>query len=181
MSGKRFVAALCVHIFLFVTAGAASTLLYGFESDAEGWTTEWGPKQDPVQSTKFARTGQGSLMFEHEFTKKNETAGVRVQFPTPRDFAAEPGFAGFSAWIFIATGDEWEAQLYIHNGEHWDWSEGPLYKKLEPGWHQLTIRPEQIQDAGRIRDIGIQVKNFKINTKAAVFIDQVEMLSTAEK
>jgi hypothetical protein len=181
MSRAPMVSASLIHLFLVAAAGAANVILYDFETDAEGWATEWGAKSEPVQSTKFARHGTGSLLFEHEFGKKNETAGVRIQFPAPRDFATDSGFAGFSAWIFIPIGDEWEAQMYIHNGENWDWSEGQLYKKLEPGWHQLFIRPEQIQDAGKIRDIGIQVKNFKLAGKASVFIDQVEALSTSKE
>lgn len=164
-----------------VAVFAAPVLLYGFESGTEGWVTEWGLKAQPSTSTRYTREGDNSLLLEHKFSKKDNNIGVRFVFDEAQDFAVRPGFAGFSAWIYLPSGNGWEAQIYMHTGDDWKWSFGKLYSDLQPGWHQLFMKATEVEDAGRVRDIGIQIKNHKLEGDASVYIDRVEMLTTNGK
>jgi len=156
---------------------AAPELLYGFESGTDGWVAEWGLKGQPTNSTRYTRQGESAMMLQHRFSKKDNNVGVRIVFDQAQDFAAKPGFAGFSAWIYLPSGNGWEAQLYLHFGDDWKWAFGKLYSYLQPGWHQIFMRAEEIEDAGRIRDLGIQIKNHKLEGDASIYIDRVEMLT----
>ncbi len=164
-----------------LTANAGTTLLYDFEGGTEGWDSEWGLKQAPTNSSKYSRHGDESLKLTHEFTKKDYTIGVRILFDNPRDFLSETGFAGFSAWVYFPSSDGWEAQFYTHNGDGWKWANGKLYNQLQPGWHQIFLRPEDIAGARELRDLGIQFKNFKVKGDASIYVDRIEALYTDTK
>ncbi len=178
MKRSSIIWSLTVLVSVVLPVYSANTVLYDFEDDAQGWVTEWGPKGNPTNISKYSRHGSKSLTIEHNFTQKDGAVGLRVILPEPTDFSKTAGFSGFSVWVYFPAGDEWEAQMYMHTGENWTWNEGTLYRKMEPGWHQIVIRPNQIKEAGKVRDIGIQVKNYKVNGKAEFFIDQVEMVVT---
>lgn len=173
---KRMLLAIAV-VLAPAASLAAATILYDFESGTEGWVTEWGLKGQPTTSTRYTRHGDNSLLLEHNFTKKENNIGTRIVFDEAQDFAVKPGFAGFSAWVYFPSGNGWEAQIYMHTGDEWKWSFGKLYSDLQPGWHQIFMRAEEIEDAGRVRDLGIQIKNHKLNGDASIYIDRIEMLS----
>jgi hypothetical protein len=164
-----------------ITARAGNQILYDFEDNNEGWTTEWGAKQNPTNDTRFARHGKGSLKVNHRFKKKDDNVGVRILFESPKDFTTIPGFGGFSAWVYFPGGNSWEAQIYTHTGDDWKWCNGKLNQNLQPGWYQIFIKPEEIADAKQIRDIGIQVKNFKLDQDTAFYVDRIEAIYTNGK
>lgn len=170
-----------VMAFAAVTACAEDQLLYDFENNNEGWTSEWGAKQDPTSDTHFSKHGKASLKVHHHFKKKDDNVGVRILFESPKDFTTIPGFGGFSAWVYFPGGDCWETQIYTHTGDDWEWCNGKLHKDLQPGWHQIFITPEEIPNAKQIRDIGIQVKNFKIDQDTAFYVDRIEAIYTNGK
>ena len=164
-----------------VTAQAGNQLLYDFEDNNEGWTTEWGAKQNPTNDTRFSKRGKSSLKIEHRFKKKDDSVGIRILFESPKDFTTIPGFGGFSAWVYFPGGNSWEAQIYTHAGDDWKWCFGKLNQNLQPGWYQIFIKPEEISDATQVRDIGIQVKNFKMDQDAAFYVDRIEAIYTNGK
>lgn len=171
-------AGLAVLVSLSCGAGEPSFILCDFEDGTEGWSVDWGLKQLPTVSSKRVRNGERSLCITHRFRKNDETVGVRLLFDEMRDFSLVPGFAGFRAWVYIPSGDEWEAQMYLHTGEAWTWCEGPLYNRLRHGWHEIDIRADRIADPSHVRDVGIQIKNYKLDYEAEILIDRVEVLGT---
>lgn len=173
---KRLVVALLAILAASAPARGASSLLYDFESGTEGWVIDWGLKQDPTNTTGRTKHGKNSLVLTHVFKGKDETLGVHVPFLPPRDFGQLQGFGGISAWVFFPTGDGWQAQLYVHSGDEWKWSVGPLYQNLQPGWHQILIRSDEIGNPGMVRDLGVQIKNYKLGSEATIFIDRVEAI-----
>ncbi len=154
---------------------AATVTLYDFEGGTEGWAVEWGLKHPPTNSVGRARQGDSSLFFTHEFKKSQESIGVRVVFNEPMDYAAQDGFAGFSAWVYFPRGQGWEAQIYYHAGDNWEWQFGPLYSNLQPGWNQIQFTRKQMSNIV-MRDLGIQIKNYKLNAPCDVFIDRIEAI-----
>ena len=164
-----------------IAAHAENQILYDFETGNDGWTPEWGAKQNPTCDTHFSKHGKSSLRINHLFKKKDDCVGVRILFESPRDFTTIPGFGGFSAWIYFPADDCWEAQIYLHTGDDWTWGNGKLYKNLQPGWHQIVIQSNEIADATQIRDIGIQIKNFKLSKESVFYVDRVEAIYTNAK
>ena len=159
----------------FALASAAENqLLFDFEEDTQSWTKDWGLLQSPTQSTRFAKSGNGSLSFNHHFTKKAESVGVKFFSESPMDYSATEGFEGFSAWVYLAGGNQWEVQVYVRTGEKYTWAQSRLYQNLGPGWHQLIMQAKEIPDLKDIRDIGILVKNFSLDITTDVFVDKVE-------
>lgn len=159
---------------LALTVAAENQLLFDFEEDTQAWTKDWGLLQSPTQSTRFAKSGNGALSFNHHFAPKNESVGVKYFSESPMDYSATEGFAGFSAWIYLAGGNQWEVQMYVRTGEKYTWAESRLYRNLGPGWHQIIMQAKEIPDLQDIRDIGVLVKNFSLNITTDVFIDKVE-------
>lgn len=178
------VSALVLTFVLAAHAGlarASEPLLFDFEQDAQGWRGDWGLREPPTSACERARSGKGVLAVTHQFTKKDATIGVHCVFDEPRDFTASAEFEAFSAWIYFPKGHGWQAQIYYHTGENWDWSEGTLYQELQPGWHQLVLHRKQMNGEALQRDIGIQVKNYDLNEKTTIYIDRVEALHTTRK
>jgi len=105
---------------------------------------------------------------------------VHVVFPEPRDFAAVPGFEGFSAWIHIPKGGGWQAQFYYHVGSDWEWHDGPLYQDLQPGWHQILLRRKDMTVTTDVLDLGIQIKNYRLNRPATINVDRVEVVRSSK-
>jgi len=175
---KKRMAVLTVSILFlssFYAAGKVQ-LLYDFEDGPENWTKDWGLKQKLDVAKRRTRHGKQSLLVKHHFKPKADNIGFRILFDSPKDFTIQPGFVGFSAWIYFPSGDAWQAQMYTHTGNAWKWREGKLNENLHPGWHQIKIMADEIEDLSEIRDIGIQVKNHKLNYKAKIYVDRVEAL-----
>lgn len=172
---KRYILTIALA-FATITAHAKNQILYDFEDNDEGWTSEWGAKQNPTNDTRFSKHGKSSLRINHHFKKKDNNVGVRILFESPKDFTTIPGFSGFSAWVYFPGGNGWEVQIYTHIGDDWKWCNGKLYKNLQPGWYQIFITPEEISDAKQIRDIGIQVKNFKLDQDTSFYVDRIEAI-----
>lgn len=164
-------------VLLASPALAGTVTLYDFETSADGWTTDWGLKQPPTNAVGRARQGDGSLFFDHEFKKNQESVGVRILYDEPVDYGEESGFAGFSVWVYFPRGLGWEAQIYYHSGDNWEWNFGPLYSNLQPGWNQIQITRKQMKTTS-MRDLGVQIKNFKLKDSCEVYIDRVEALYT---
>jgi hypothetical protein len=173
---KQRMGLLVVTVVLFAIRVPAEPLLFDFETGTDGWVADWGVKDPPRTTTDRSRLNKSALLFEHEFGKKEETAGVHVVFPEPQDFGTNKTFEGFSAWVCFPQGNEWEAQFYYHTGTEWTWHEGPRHENLQPGWHQIILKKKQMNPVTGLLDLGIQVKNFKLNRKATVLIDRVEVL-----
>ena len=171
---KHFVLAGLLWMGFALGSAADNQLLFDFEQDIQEWAKDWGLLQPPLQSTRFAKSGNGSLSFNHHFTAKAESVGVKFFSETPMDFSLTEGFQGFSAWVYIAGGNQWEVQLYVRTGEKYTWAQSRLYKNLGPGWHQVIMQVKEIPDLKDIRDIGILVKNFSLDITTDVFIDKVE-------
>jgi len=163
-------------ILISLNTVASTEILYDFEGNTEGWAPEWGLKQELQTAKSRTRHGDHSLLVKHHFKPKEDSIGFRILFDAPKDFASKPGFAGFTAWIFVPGGDGWQAQIYLHTGSNWKWCAGKLHENLQPGWHQIVITKDEIGDATEVRDIGIQVKNFKLNYKAKIYVDRIEAL-----
>ena len=157
-------------------ATAETPLLCDFEQGTDGWTLDWGLKQNPTNVAGRAKMGTNSLALVHEFKKKEETVGVHLVFPTETDFTSAGNFEGFSAWVYFPKGNGWEAQFYYHAGSTWEWRAGPLFTDLQPGWHQLFLRRKDLGKATAMLDLGIQVKNYRLNQPVTVSIDRVEAL-----
>lgn len=172
---------LATVVLFSIDSLAGTKILYDFEAGVEDWAPEWGIAGPLTASTSKARSGKGSLLLEHEFKKGNETIGVRVMHLEALNLSQEPGFEGYSAWVYFPGGDEWEAQIYVHTGPEWAWREGKLNSRLQPGWHQIFITKQQIGDLTEIRDLGIQIKNYKLRQKAAVCIDRIEAMYSGGK
>lgn len=163
-------------VVLFALGAGAEPLLFDFEDGTDGWVLDWGLKQPPSNTTERARLNKSSLALDHEFKKKEETIGVHIVFPEAQDFTTNKSFEGFSAWVCFPQGNGWQAQFYYHTGTQWTWHEGPRHENLQPGWHQVIIKKKQMNPSADMMDLGIQIKNFKINRHAAVLIDRVEAL-----
>ncbi|OQA29873.1 MAG: hypothetical protein BWY59_00048 [Verrucomicrobia bacterium ADurb.Bin345] len=151
-------------------------LLHDFENDTETWSAEWGLTEPLQVKSGRSRSGSKALEVSHRFAPKKETIGFRIVLDPPRDFTMDPGFVGFSAWVYFPSGDGWEAQMYVHSGEAWKWGEGPLQNKLQPGWHRIMISSDRIADPTSIRSIGIQIKNYKQQREMRINVDRVEAL-----
>lgn len=160
--------------------GLADPILYDFETGTEGWQVDWGLKSEPTNTAGRARHGSRSMVLNHRFGKNSESVGVKVPFSPPKDFTQNPGFEGLSAWVYFPSGDEWQAQLYAHCGSEWKWSVGTLHERLQPGWHRIFIAKSQLGDCTSVRDIGVQIKNYKLSGEAAIHIDRVEILATSK-
>lgn len=172
----RFVLFLAASVFFGGTAMGAPVVLYDFEHDTEGWTAEWGLSEPMDIAAGRSRSGEKSLLVTHRFAPKKEAIGFRVVYDPPRNFTMDPGFAGFSVWVYLPSADGWEAQMYVHSGEEWKWGESPLQKQLQPGWHRLMIGTDKIADPSLVRSIGIQIKNFKHQRVMKINVDRVEAL-----
>lgn len=155
-------------------AGDRFALIYDFEESVEGWKTDWGLKEEPTHAKRYTAHGKGSLMLQHHFKKDQEAIAVRAQFDYPEDFAADPNFKGFSAWVYFPSGSFWEAQMYANTGGEWEISWGKIHQRLNAGWHRVFISKEELGKPDIIQAIGVQVKNFDLNSKTAVYIDYVQ-------
>ncbi len=163
-----------IALFSALPASATHPLLFNFEKDTEGWATDWGIEDPLHQVTKYAAKGSGSLAFEHHFKKAQESVGLRVPLDNPIDFSSYPTFKGFSAWVYFPKGNDWEAQIYVATGSEWNMSWGELQRNLKAGWHKIFIREAEISDPSVVQAIGIQIKNYRLNTKSTIYIDYVQ-------
>lgn len=156
------------------SAIAVNVPLFDFEGSPDGWEADWGLEKEPVHSTRLAAHGEGSLMIEHQFSAGQEAVAVKRDLDAPRDFAATPGFAGLSAWIYFPKGTDWQGQIYVCGSDADRPSWGTLHETLGPGWHKILMHPEEMGDAHDIRVIGIQIKNFKLDGQVSVYLDYLE-------
>jgi hypothetical protein len=147
---------------------------FDFENGTQGWKVDWGLQTQPEQTDDEASNGEYSLVVEHHFKRGQESIGTRAELDSITDFSADRDFLGFSAWIYFPGAAGWEAQLYVASGENWDTSWGELYQDLKPGWHRIVIRKSEISNPTLVCSIGIQVKNYRVNTKSKVYIDNVQ-------
>jgi hypothetical protein len=182
VSMKAMLLGLGLLALTFPVAGHAEpVILFDFEQGTESWTNDWQLKQDLIIAKGRTRHGESALQLRHNFHAKDGTVGIRSIFPEPKDFTEKPGFAGFTAWIFIPSGTGWQAQMYCRTGEAWTWNEGKLMVDLQPGWTQIALRDDEIADTAAVRDLGIQIKNYKLDYDATITIDRVEALYTDGK
>ncbi|MBN1270014.1 MAG: hypothetical protein JXB04_10515 [Kiritimatiellae bacterium] len=162
-------------------AAGDPSILYDFEENTDGWVVDWGLEQAPIQIKRNAANGHGALAIDHHFRKDRETIGMRVPLPEPRDFTSVPGFDGFSAWVYFPNANWWEAQVYVSMGDNWETSWGKLSQKLNPGWHKITIGKDELANPADVRAIGIQIKNFTVNTQSRIFVDYIQILGAGSE
>jgi hypothetical protein len=155
-------------------AWAGERIEYEFEEHTEGWEEDWGLSRKPSTSKRYSNRGRNSLKVRHYFHQGDESIGIKVAFNESIDFQSQPGFEGFSAWIYFSQGGHWQAQMYVFTGGEWDISWGPLDAELKPGWHKISIPVDQIKDPSLINGLGIQVKNYDLNTHSSIYIDSVK-------
>ncbi len=167
-----------VCMLFSVAAGAEGPLLFSFEEGIEGWECELNRAVVPTHKEGRAKEGKSSLAFDFAFSEKYPLLQCRGLFPEGRgDFSNVPGFAGFSAWVYLSRGfPNWELQMFCRSGREWTWRTGPALKKRSPGWHKVSIPAENIATVSNIKDLGIQIRNPVEPLRCLILIDQVEMI-----
>lgn len=175
-------AALGAAVYLVGRLAAGGAWISTFESGAEGWRVERPREAACAWSRAVAREGVGALAVRHRFGPGLEVVEVRKEFETPLDFSREPGFVGFRAWVHFGVGtDHWEAQLAVHSGDTWEWSEGPLVSGLSPGWHRVEIWRDGIFDVSEIHAICVLLKNFAEEIECTAHVDAVEAVIVSDR
>ncbi|NCC53121.1 MAG: hypothetical protein EOM20_18170 [Spartobacteria bacterium] len=149
-------------------------LVYEFEEDEQGWEVDWGEGTKINRSKSESNKGAYSLRIRHQFKQGSDNIGIRVPLEQTMDFSSQPDFLGFSAWVYFPKGAYWQAQIYVLTGFNWSPSWGKLNIDLKPGWHRLVIERDDIADLSLVKGIGVQIKNYELQTHAYIFIDSIK-------
>ncbi|MBN1268184.1 MAG: hypothetical protein JXB04_01230, partial [Kiritimatiellae bacterium] len=165
---------IAIVLIAAASAPAEPIVLFDFEDGPQGWEVDWGLDSKPATASRYASNGKQSLALEHTFGKDKEAIAVLVILKEIADFTSLPGFEGVSAWVYLPTGNFWEAQVYVKTGPNWNISWGSLHQQLASGWHKVVIRKDEIADPADVRAIGVQIKNYSLSTQTKVYVDYVQ-------
>jgi len=173
---SRFLTVGLIGFLTAFTAWGENILLFDFEDSVEGWENESGDPVAPQLVSGNARHGEMALGFEYSFSAKKMILHCRVKEGFPKD-CSKPEFKGFSAWIYIPNGKaKWEAKMFVRSNPDWVWKTGKTLKNLGPGWTQIRIMREEIEDVSQIQDIGFEVINYTEEITSLILVDKVEMI-----
>lgn len=153
-----------------------ASLLYGFESDAQGWVLAdyWAGSKGVEYSTVMASEGSGSLKLSISTSGTEwQEGGVFVDPPEAYDWSAA---STISVDVYVpAEATNFLAQIFVKTGEGWTWAnsaDGPL----TPGeWTTVTADLSTLGDIKNVREVGVKIGSGSTAFTGDVFIDNVTL------
>ncbi|MBI5960324.1 MAG: hypothetical protein HY866_16405 [Chloroflexi bacterium] len=149
-------------------------LLYGFESDAEGWIMAdyWAGGKGIEYSTDMATEGTGSLKLSLSLSGTAwEEGGVYVDPPTAYDWSTANTV---SADVYVpAEATNFLAQIFVKTGEAWTWANSADVQ-LTPGeWTTVTADLSALGEIADVHEVGVKVGSGSTAFTGDVFIDNL--------
>ncbi|WP_379144874.1 CBM35 domain-containing protein [Paenibacillus sp. sgz500992] len=150
---------------------AGPQLLYGFETDTEGWTIESNTASaEPVTVTSEASTEGAQALFvafslagtEFELTK-NVTLDLSA-------------VDTLSAKVKLSNGTA-KARLYIKTGSNWTWTDSGPFDVDSTAFTTLSLPLAGISDLSQVRVIGVKFDSFSGSGNTAAYLDEVRISS----
>ncbi len=148
---------------------AGPQLLYGFESDTEGWEIE----SSSLGTGALAVTGAASTEGLQSLTVPFSLAGS--EFELMRSVSLDlSGVDTLSAKVKLSGGAA-KARLYIKAGSNWTWTDSGLSDVDSEGFTTLTLPLAGIADRGQVKVIGVKFESFSGSGNASAYLDEVRI------
>jgi hypothetical protein len=163
-----------------VPGGGSGSVLYGWETagSGDGWQVGWdGVVADPVQSTRQAHQGTGSLRLPVSFGGgKWQDGGAVVFLTAPANWSALG--TSLSAWVYLpadAPANKIVASIYAQHPD-WDWHESPWVTLLPGQWTEISWPSASLTN---VAALGVQVGGNYVYYDGSVYVDQLSVLVAA--
>ncbi|WFA22510.1 mannanase [Paenibacillus mucilaginosus] len=144
-------------------------LLYGFESDAQGWTVDVNNAGAGTASVTADAYAEGAHALAASFSLAGSDFEL-VKFENIDLSAVDT----LSAQVKLAGGTA-KARLYVKTGASWAWADSGPVDVDSSGFQTISLPLAGISDLSSVKAIGLKFESFSGTGASAVYLDDVRL------
>ncbi|MFC0212316.1 glycosyl hydrolase [Paenibacillus chartarius] len=148
---------------------APAGLLYGFESDTQGWTVDVNNANAEAASVSHDVYAQGLGSLKVDFSLSGTDFEI-VKFETI-DLS---GVNELSAKLKLQSGTA-KARLYIKAGSGWTWTDSGMVDVESEDFVTVKLPLSGVADLNSVKAIGVKLEQFTGKGATAVYVDDVRL------
>lgn len=151
------------------STAAEPQLLYGFETDTEGWTVETNNASAETPAVSSEASAEGSQTLRVAFS----LAGT--DFELSKNVSLDLSAVDtLSAKVKLSNGTA-KARLFVKTGSNWTWTDSGLSDVDSTGFTTLSLPLAGISDINQVKVIGVKLESFSGSGNAAAYLDEVRI------